>query len=903
VKNLLVAVMLGTLAGSAWSAETYEAPLSVRTQPLAKLTAGPTARRVDGGAEITFTASAATDVEVAILDGKGKIIRHLAAGLLGDHAPAPLERGTLEQTLRWDGRDDAGVRRLGKNAGAFSVRVRLGATPKLDRYVGRDGNRLERVRGLCVSPGGEVFAMVSIGSRGSNDIRVFDRSGKYKRTILPYSTITPYKRTESVGQIKVGGRRIPVVFNGHGHALSPLTVGLPRQTMAWNPKGHLVVVSTLETPFEHGLPRHLLAFHPHGGAPDGMKFVGPEIRPPRGILWGVGEANLPAFEHVACSVDGRYVYYTHSTYRNHHAVFRMSWGEDKGEGMEAGFIGIHSHPGSDDKHLNDPQGLAVDPKGRIYVCDRGNARVMIYSAKGEPLGKFGVKAPEQIAVHPETGEMYVACNDGWRFGPPKDTGPMPMSEYRRWKTRRAERWKTRPKRTPPALLKFSAFEPGKEPRQLARLDKGFGHIALDPSADPPRLWAVEGRNRVLPVVDRGDRFEVGKPINSSDGLHYPIHVTADPARNRALIVDRADRYTAQALDLETGKTKKFVSGISQIALAPDGTFVATARAYGQGLLRFDADGKPLNWPGSESPVAPTPKFAGLGHGFGQRGLCVAPNGDIYFNRNGRGGGRGVQNCVVVYGPDGKQKGEPIIDGMGIGDCGLGVDAAGNIYIGANVKPMTRLLPDNLKGVVSNIPWLCWAQGQWGYRPAPWYYSMRNEYLYHVGAVFKFGPGGGKLYGHGSLRRVPDPKLSPLTNAANAPENAPEYRTGYLMQRVKVVGAKWRYPGMGLLPSSERQWGDPSCVCVHSRLDVDPYGRVYMPDCFRFGVDILDAAGNRIGRLGTYGNADDRGPEIHLAWPAAVDFGPDGRLYVADSVNTRLVVIRFTFADEGRCPVK
>jgi hypothetical protein len=180
--------------------------------------------------------------------------------------------------------------------------------------------------------------------------------------------------------------------------------------------------------------------------------------------------------------------------------------------------------------------------------------------------------------------------------------------------------------------------------------------------------------------------------------------------------------------------------------------------------------------------------------------------------------------------------------------------------------------------------------------------MRNEYLYHVGAVFKFPPEGGAFYGQGSFRVLPSQKLSPLTDAANAPENAPEYRTGYLMQRVKVVGALWRYPGMGLIPSSERQWGDPSCVCISSRLDVDPYGRVFMPDCFRFGVEIIDAAGNRIARVGEYGNADDGGPGIHFVWPACVDYGPDGRLYVSDSVNARLTVIGFEYTDQGTCEV-
>jgi len=854
-------------------AETYEAPLARRKSADAKLTAGPAARPVKNGFEISFAVSAPVDVEVAILDAGGRIVRHLAAGLLGKHAPEPLRKGTLEQKLVWDGKDDAGKPLLGKAGARFSVRVRVGARPKLGKHLGYNPGRIERVRGLAVGSGGEVYALVMVGGKGSNDIRVFDSKGRYLRTILPYGAKTPAKRTKSVGQINVEGRRIPVVFNGHCHSLSPLTVAMPEQNMAWNPKGHLVAVSTLATSYEHGLPRHLLAFHPEGGAPEGMNFVGPELRAPTGISWGVGEGSVKCFEHLACSADGKYVYYTHSTHTNRHAVFRLRWGEDKGEGMEVGFLGKDCRPGSDDEHLNDPQGLAVDARGRIYVCDRGNHRVMVFSPEGKALGRIAVKDPEQIAVHPKTGAIYVACQQRDRRGPPKDTGPMPMSEYRAWKKRVAERWKKMPPKRPRALLKFSAFEPGKTPKQQIRLEKGFDLLALDPASEPARIWTVVRRHRIVPLTDRGDKFEFGEPINSKDGLKYPTYVTADPERKRVLIVDLGWKRTARALDLETGKTRQFVSGISEIALAPDGNFVASSRGYSRGLLRFDPQGKPLNWPGMKTHRAPTPKWSGLGHVFGQRGLCVGANGDIYFFRNGRGSG--VQNRVDVYSPEGKLKKAAIIDGMGIGDCGLGVDAAGNIYVGSNVKPMKQILPGELKGVVPEVPWLCWAQNQWGYRPAPWYYSMRNEYLYHMGAVWKFPPSGGKFYGQCSFRVLPTPNLSPLTNAANAPENAPEYRTGYLMQRVKVVGAKWRCAGMGLMPASERQWGDPSCACISSRMDVDPYGRTFFPDCFRFGVKVIDSAGNLIAHVGEYGNADDRGPGIHFAWPACMDYGPDG----------------------------
>jgi len=70
---------------------------------------------------ISFTASAATDVEVAILDASGNVVRRLAAGMLGPNAPEPFEKGSLVQKVAWDGADDAG-----KPVAGASARVRLG---------------------------------------------------------------------------------------------------------------------------------------------------------------------------------------------------------------------------------------------------------------------------------------------------------------------------------------------------------------------------------------------------------------------------------------------------------------------------------------------------------------------------------------------------------------------------------------------------------------------------------------------------------------------------------------------------------------------------------------------------------------------------------------------------------
>ena len=56
---------------------------------------------------ITFQLNENCDVEVAIVDTvKTKIVRHLAAGVLGTNPPPPLSANSLSQSIVWDGKDD-----------------------------------------------------------------------------------------------------------------------------------------------------------------------------------------------------------------------------------------------------------------------------------------------------------------------------------------------------------------------------------------------------------------------------------------------------------------------------------------------------------------------------------------------------------------------------------------------------------------------------------------------------------------------------------------------------------------------------------------------------------------------------------------------------------------------------
>jgi len=845
-------VLMGWLCvGAAGS----EAPGGFARKPAVKADAA--------GVKIAFAVERATDVEVAVLDASGQIVRHLAAGLLGDNAPEPFARNSLAQELAWDGRDDLAAPATG---GPFRVRVSVGARPRLERIAGWHGNTFgSPIVGLAVGPGGEVFVLASEGSRGRSTLRALDREGRYLRTIMPYPADLPRERTAAIGNLDIAGERLPTVFNGHGGNLHPMTSGMKRQTMVFSPRGHLLMVSAVGSIVEHGPARRLLALAPDGGAPP-EGFVGPLVRQAVGFMGGAGEGSSRFLDHLALSPDGAWIYLTFSgeswQFKQRHAVFRLRWTDPA---LGPPFLG-KAEAGADADHFNDPQGLAVDARGDLYVCDRGNGRVVVFAADGRRLGQFDAETPEQIAIHPRTGVIYVGSRQAGRR----------VTESR--------------------LLKFSPWG-GTPPRELARLDvKTLDLIALDPGASPPRLWVAAGK--LMPVTDRGDALELGPPADSPNGLSFPMFLAADPAADRILLDDSfASNAALVALDLATGRKTPFVRGTA-VALDRQRNVYVTDGYDSNTISRYDPSGKPLPFASTQSHKLAVGKYRAYGPDLGLRGLCVALNGDIYLIRsNNYGLEDNAAARLDVFGADGSKR-KTLVNGLGHGDCGLGVDPRGNVYLGLNLKPKDEPFPSEFMGKVPATPWVWWRRTP---REAPWCYPYYNAYLFHWGSVFKFGPDGGTLYGHrpnGS--KSPPPAALALSSA---PPDAQVFASGYLAREIRVKGALWRHPGCGIIPTSDVNWGDPACMCMVSHLAVDGYGRVFAPNAFRFSVEMLDTNGNPLARIGRYGNADSAGPgsrvpepEIAFAWPACVALA-EGKVCVSDPTNQRIVVVRFDHAAE------
>lgn len=113
-------LLIGFCLSSAWAVATF--------------TSGPSFAAEGNGIRVTFAVSESADVEVAVVDpATGKVVRHLAQGLLGGQydPPEPLVAG-LSQSLAWDGKDDYGAWAADK---PVTLRVRLGVRPVLHKTL------------------------------------------------------------------------------------------------------------------------------------------------------------------------------------------------------------------------------------------------------------------------------------------------------------------------------------------------------------------------------------------------------------------------------------------------------------------------------------------------------------------------------------------------------------------------------------------------------------------------------------------------------------------------------------------------------------------------------------------------------------------------------------------------
>ncbi|MHC4914851.1 MAG: NHL repeat-containing protein, partial [Planctomycetota bacterium] len=439
---------------------------------------------------ITFASKGRCDVTVAIEDAKGRIIRHLACGLLGPKAPPPLKRDSLKQELVWDGKDDAG--RYIDDKESCTVRVSLGLKARFERTLYWSPERRSTSHKYSERHSPAVAAApegVYVYEGGVSDqLRLFDHEGNYVRTVYPFPG-GKLKETKGLKWVAFPPDGLKVPFKGNREQNTLLTCGTS-MSKALAVRGERIALA------DTGV--NWLAAD---GTTGGKELGGPEVTFPvkmgrvhsfPGGLYHYGPRSM------ALSPDGKWLYMTNYRWGN-------SWREgilagvarlavDGGEKPEV-FLGTMKKlaHGKKPGEFHSPSSVDCDAKGRVYVSDFHNDRIQVFTPEGKFAKSIKVTRPGLVRVHRRTGEIFAFS---WSM----------TSCYSPELEHKGEAALTRfgPLEKPDVRETYSlkgAFDRVRNDWALARAD-------VDVWADPPKLWVAKTYVRVFAMG--GGKLELVK---------------------------------------------------------------------------------------------------------------------------------------------------------------------------------------------------------------------------------------------------------------------------------------------------------------------------------------------------------------------------------------------------------
>ncbi|MHC4916163.1 MAG: hypothetical protein ACYTGB_11805 [Planctomycetota bacterium] len=870
----------------------------------------PAAKKANGKTTISFAVSAETDVAVYVLNAKGEVVRHLAAGVLGKSPPAPLKPG-LAQSIEWDGKDDVGEPAKG---GPFKVRVAAGMTPKHGGYAFSDDSKtygiLHTIRGIGVMSDGGIYVIVYrpyIRGTGTYEVLRFTRDGRYAGTMLPFGGHLSAKEVSGMRPLKdADGRLLPRYWTRTFRRV-PF---LPKQP----------VVQDAFVDKDDNLRMLVRAFSWSGskfgitnigrdGSIKGTQFGAPFAydQPIGGaglLELGIAQSNLEEGSLLVAGMNGC---------KGHakpplHAVFRVPLAG----GKMVAIFGDPKTAGKDGKHLNTPCGLATDGKGNVYVGDTGNDRVLVFEEKsGKQIASLPVPKPYWVGVHRPTGAVYAYSapsgpGEVVKFSSVKDTKPAARLVLPKVKT-----------------ITIKEF-------------RRLWVIALDSKGKTPRLWLghcqnpealrVSAPNQLGWCDDLGDRFSDIEPVKHRPDPKWGWPITSDPTHRYVM-------YKGSILDDRTGQIRKVKGRLGGTPkLGPDGLVYALPSGGnlrrktvdgktvpfsgvkpGKWMYRRDEKGRPhafrelkngerahvggasmkselVQWPGTDQglPVCPS------GTSGCERDFTIDRRGHIYVkNRTRKYHG---QMTVDVYDKDGKYLRTAIWE-CSDGAYGPRLDAAGNIYMVEGIVRGTDNVPPELA-------------------------SMKKTYSLYYGSLVKFSPKGGAAWAitpeeyqknFGFPRPKPGLKQEKVTMIVNR----------WIKKDKVLEGAEWWRPGFSVYQNV-----GAGCHCFGHLFDTDDFGRSFFPDALGYRVIVIDAAGNEVLRLGSYGNRDNRGPHSWVRDPKTGGLRPpkngekssfaqpeiafaylnsvavtDRNIYALDAFNSRVTRITMDYAADKTVPVR
>jgi len=493
----------------------------------ATFTKPPTAKKAGDKTTIEFAVSEPTDVAVYIQDAKGKVVRHLAAGMLTDKAAKPLKPG-LSQSLEWDGLDDYGEKAAG---GPFKARIALGLKPEFDKYLFHNPDAVPNIMHIATGPEGElyVFYRDNIGNpnMGGYKVKAFDRDGHHKRVVFPFSSQVPFEKVKNMGTMQDDdGNLVPHIHSWASMRFHPSTAGVGRgiarrSAPAVDSKGgahwmlHKGVLASVTA--EGGSPYKSFLSEPTLPEGPGLSICGGIYKDEATLAVGEGDKYL----YVSGLRTG-----TANKTKPFPAVYRIDLAT---RGKAELFAGDPGKPGKEGKLLTAPDGIAC-VGGILYVADPGSGRVVGFNEKdGSLAGEIKSPKAHHVAVSSD-GAVYAVGGD--------------------------------------QLVKYEGLKSGKEvsrvklsPYRGAPFMSGLHQIALDDSQKPVRIWvtithrsglSARRGNAVCCVDDTGAALQRQKDILIQTNVaKLGAKQMSFDLRRGELLFQQAGKY--RRMNEETGK--------------------------------------------------------------------------------------------------------------------------------------------------------------------------------------------------------------------------------------------------------------------------------------------------------------------------------------------------------------
>ena len=937
------------------------AEFSIRREQQFEFAVKPSMRWLGEVAEISFETTAFCDVAIAIENAEGRIVRHLAYGVLGANAPSPFLSGSKKQKLTWDGKDDQG--NYLEDRDSYTLRVSLGLKPQFEKSLyWHPKKRTSSLPSIPYAAPEGVFVYYP-GPIGHQ--RLYSHDGDYQRTVYPF----PANKVKDVKGLH--WHNYP-----QDNIASPIKPTFLQNTLlfcgtnAFRLKTYKPDLSSYESVVAAGGNEHY-GMYGHGaagmavrngrialshmylnrmgtdGSSGGMNLYGPPVHYPiqlgtmhefTGGTYQVGPRS------VAISPDGKTVYLAHFHWRfawqqnGLHCVTKMSMDTDEPPQLFAG-SSKQDGSGSENGQFRYATSVDVDETGRVYVSDYMNDRIQVFDPDGVHLRNIPVSRPAQVSIHRKTGEIWVFS---WLVG----NNQMVLVELEHQK-------KQKQFSVPPTVTRFASFDnpavvksyklplgphTGYARSNYGMMDAGLDiRVALNSYSPTPELWVVPDIKRSwtkLPVEFEKTSIQILEEKNDEWVIKRDFGVEAAAALKRITPATyfrqriyanpiTGKLYVAESDSAAVGKSnQELVEMTGEIRLleipfsaedmcfGPDGlAYIRTQRE----VSRFDPkDWREIPWDyGEERPKV------GFGWSAGTKYAKAISTLVLPANSNWHHGGIGISpNGHLTVGclyTDKIQFRNPYGSIMR------------STFEEADLKYEPALYPGRTfskKGTIIHV----WdAHGQLIHEDAvPGLgdcYGVeidRDDNIYVMsaatrifvgkrymndltGTLMKFKPGKGKIVSASS-----DVTPVPLTEETR-PNRSPEM-TGAIQGTSWAEGVEWMYGGVGY-GGKNRGVG---CACWNARFVLDYFRRSYAPEMDRYKIAVLDANGNVVTRIGQYGNADSSGPDslvplegdgVGLFHAPYLATQTDKRLFIADPGNSRIVSVKLGYHVEEKVMLK